>query len=472
MKKIMFLILIAIMVLSLSVMGISCKEAAAGEEEMVEETQEETVEEAAEEEEVAAVEESVLPESDVTLTWWVQDYDAGIQQRQEFIDSFEAAYPMISVKMESFGYEEMTIKAVTSAAQGNEGDIMDSYVDPLIGTDLSKLFLPIIPTFYSSVDEFSEFVPRNVIEGVLSADGNAYYMVTGCGGNATVTIINKTIMDAAGIDLDSLTTWDGLLEGAKKASTYNDETLNVQGCVMSDFETQLIDSILQQGGLEELLDPDTGVWNLNTPEAVNGMNQMKKFWDENVIDMSLGSGYDLWPIGKGAMFIGQGGWALGWSKGNSEDEFDFRLTPTYPGGETAHLLNYNWGSMMFSKNLEGDKLKAARLFYKYFIETPDYYDIALEGDLWGGIIVNIANLDKLQAKVDSGEDLTSSEIMTYAHKKIGETMVAVPSQINFMGLLNSFRPTMIEAFSGNITVEDALAQMTQAMTDAEIYAKY
>lgn len=126
----------------------------------------------------------------------------------------------ISLKAEAYPYDNMHNNLLLALQSGTGApDIVD--------IELGRFpnYLQGEPQLLP-MNEYVEPVKENFIESrfdIYAKDGNYYGLPTHVG--ATVAFYNKEIMDAAGVDIDSIQTWDDYIAAGKKVVEKTDATM-------------------------------------------------------------------------------------------------------------------------------------------------------------------------------------------------------------------------------------------------------
>jgi len=448
--------MVFILAASLSMFG--CKEGSA-----------EAEEEATASEEGA--EEVSAPEEEVTLTLWFQDWEGGSKWTNDWISVFEEKYPNISIDVTFLPFEEINTKLFPAIAAGNESDLMFFYDDWLLGKDASKFFGPVTPDLYT-YDEIKEVTFESTIVRYTGSDGELYAIPWGTGSNAAGILYHKDIIDESGVDIESIKTWEDLKAAAKTLTKYDASgKIERSGILFTYHEIAYtwLDMIAAQGAADELFNVDTGEWNFNIPEAKESLEFINSFVEEDLFDPQSGDPFTAFPNKLGAMFE-VGPWGLGaWGEQYPDLELDYMYMPLYQGTDKNVHTIASWGSMAYSKNLEGDEKNAALLFLKEVLENEEFYNIPFENDYWVGTPGSKAYLDNLVQKVEAGDVPSPKAGITarFAPKYV-ENINLLPTKISEPELIRAtIFPEMTSVFIGSKTVDEVLDYLTQTCTNLE-----
>lgn len=117
----------------------------------------------------------------------------------------------INLKVETYPFDQMH-NNLLMALQSGEGapDIVDIEIAKF--SNFLKGEVQLVPLNDIIEPEIDSFIPERL--RIYEKDGNYYGAPTHLG--ATVVYYNKEIMDEAGVDIDSIATWDDYVEAGKK----------------------------------------------------------------------------------------------------------------------------------------------------------------------------------------------------------------------------------------------------------------
>lgn len=152
-------------------------------------------------------------EVQLRFSWW------GGDERHEAtlaaMEAYEASHPGISLVGEYSGFDGYLEKLVTQLAGGTAPDII-------------QIDYAYLETLWSVQENFVNFHEQNIVDisgisqglldGVTAPNGALIGLPTGL--NFSIVYVNKTLADAAGIELGHWT-WDDLFANAKKLREYN-----------------------------------------------------------------------------------------------------------------------------------------------------------------------------------------------------------------------------------------------------------
>lgn len=465
--KLSLLFLVFVFVISFSLFG--CKKEAAPAEEAA--LAEEVEEAAPAEEEAAEVAGIEAPESEVTIDLWFQDWAGGKAWMEAWTPKFEEKYPTIKVNLIFLPFEELNTKIFPSIAAGNEADLMMFYDEWLLAKDASKIFGPITPQLYSRAG-IGEATFESALVRVTGSDGEIYAVPFATGANAAGILIHKDLFDEAGIDPESIETWDDVKDATKKLAKYKDDgSIERSGIIFTYTEAAnlFLDIIVEQGAGEKLLNSETGEWNFNIPEAKNSLELLKWFVDEKVFDPASGDPFTSFPNKLAAMLV-IGPWSLGaWGDQYPDLELDYIYMPKYPGVDKNVHTVVSWACMAVSKRLEGEKRDAALLYIKEMLENPEFYDIPFINGYWVGVPGSKLYIDALVKLAAEGNAPTrNAEIAATVASAYIPSIDLLPTKVTEPELIRAIIfPELQSVFLGDKTVDEALEYMTTTLTTKE-----
>ena len=422
-----------------------------------------------------AVEAAEIPEpgTKVSLDWWFQDWSGGLKWQREYIRIFEEKHPNIKLNLVPVPFEELFTKLIPAIAQGNEADILFGYDDWVIGRDVSKLFLPLTPAL-CSVEEFKSLVFEAPLKHVTGSDGNIYGYPFVTGANAFGFVYHKDLFREAGVDAQSIRSWDDIKSAAQKLTVYNpDGSIKRSGVLFSYTEAAnaFLDMIIMQGAKEKLFNPITKEWNFNIDEAKRAMETFMWFVENKVYDPTSGDPSTSFPNKLGAMLL-NGPWRVGAVMTDfPELDIGFFMMPPFPTADTPLQIGAicHWGTYFLSRRLSGDKKNAGLMFMKELVEDPlTYYEIPFNAKppYWVGALSNKKGVEQLKAK--------EAELNEYAKIALLATEVGLPAlspletRISEAVLIRSvIFPEMQEVFLKRKSIDEALKYLTDYLTAKE-----
>ena len=138
---------------------------------------------------------------------------------------------------------------------------------------------------YKDVLDTSDF-DQGFIENFSYYDGKMIALPTGINGGIWLT--NTALLQEAGVDADSIKTWDDFIEAGKAVHQYNDECylFNI------DIETlgkELLGSIMAQITGNDLIDKDTMQLNFTKDDLQRAFNLIHEMYANDVVEPAADS---------------------------------------------------------------------------------------------------------------------------------------------------------------------------------------
>lgn len=305
---------------------------------------------------------------ELRMAWWGNDDRA--QRTLDVIDLFEAAYPDITVVGEPNGGAGDHFQILdTQLAANNAPDIIQfggnwpdyvQYLEPLNDYLGAQLLINTPETF-----DQAALVPAT------DADGNLYAISLGT--NTLTLVYNKTMIEAAGVDLpaDNMS-WEELMDYGRTLQValpdgvfpFVDNSTN-QANYISYFFTQ------QGTPIWTLDDGGTSYATLDSAEA--WLQMWADMRDEGLIpDADTTYTYTEDGPDSSALIAGDAAITLVWSnqiaayQAATTDELGVTTLPT--GGEPAYAIQM---SQYLGMNNASENKEAAALFINFFVTSPD-----------------------------------------------------------------------------------------------------
>jgi multiple sugar transport system substrate-binding protein len=333
-------------------------------------TEEAATEEAAATSEAVAVE---LPEytggpAEIRMGWWGNDDRAA--RTQAVIDLFEAAYPDITVSGEPNGGTPDHFQIIDTQLAGNNApDLIQfggnwpdyqQYLEPLNAYLGNQLM----------IDTAEQFDQAALIPATAD-DGNLYAVSLGT--NTLVLVYNKTMIEAAGVDLpaDNMS-WEELLEYGRELKAALPEGV-APFVDNSTSQANYISYYFTQQG--------TPIWTLDDGGTSYATVESAQAWLQMWADMraeglipDAETTYTYTEDGPDSSALVSGVAAIGlvWSnqvaayQAAMTDELGMTTLPT--GGEPAYAIQM---SQYLGINKASENKEAAALFINFFVTSPE-----------------------------------------------------------------------------------------------------
>lgn len=389
-------------------------------------------------------------EEKIELTFWAHQQLAWNDSYEAIAAAFTAENPNITIKYEFFPYDDFESKLQTSLiAKSGGADIFELWGG--WATDFAPTgALAALPDELAA-EIMEESYPATY--GALLHDGKLYGMPfefnIECGG----MLVNLGILEQNGMEIP--TTWDALIEDAKKATVEEEGQLKVKGFdfVNWDSPTFLLTSmILSNGGNYRNED---GTFNFTSPEAKDAFNTLATLVKEDKVTDLLGltGGGDLESyqalFADQALFVPRGPWTIAEGVDTFEltygEDFTYAPLPWY-GDNAAFPAETGWSIAI---NGGSEKQEAAFKFLEFFYRD----DVLLGHDISCALI---------PPKVDVAHDPALIEEMPFL-----EVLVGILDKGEYIGNFNTdvFKETINNVFVDYCL--DMYGSLDEALADLE-----
>lgn len=304
---------------------------------------------------------------ELRMGWWGNDDRAA--RTLQVIKLFEAAYPEITIVGEPNGGAGDHFQILdTQLAASNAPDIIqfggnwpdyEQYLEPLNGYLGNQLLINTPETF-----DQSALIPAT------AANGNLYAISLGT--NTLVLAYNKTMIEAAGVDLpaDNMT-WDELIEYGRSLAA-----------ALPDGVAPFVDNSTNQANYLSYFyrQQDTPLWTSDDGGKSYATVESAKAWLQLWADMraeglipDADTTYTYTEDGpdSSALVAGEAAIGLVWSnqvaayQAAMTDELGMTTLPV--GGEASYVIQM---SQYLAINVASEHKEAAALFVNFFVTTP------------------------------------------------------------------------------------------------------
>jgi len=336
MKKLLIIMLSAIFILSLTFTGVGCKEEAPVVEEEAEAVVEEEAEAVVEEEAEAVVEEEAA--SGNLSMWLFGGYYNDWQQGTDW--PFYEKYPEIKLDITSVDFPDNKTKFVSALAAGEGLPDILLQVTAIINEHAS---IGGLIDLTDKIEPYRDMVPEWVWES-CSYEGKVYAVPVG--GGPSVLYYRADIFEDAGIDIDTIETWQDLFEAGKKIYEATDGktklmTASVSG--MADWAGEAIALQIMQEADSGIYDKDGNVI-INNQKNVEILEFLKEVLDSGItLQEAYWSPANYSAIADGTIaVIPQGSWIEGHIKNlapESEGKWGVTLLPAWEKGGSRYANN-------------------------------------------------------------------------------------------------------------------------------------
>ena len=294
---------------------------------------------------------------DLTFWSWRQEDKA---QYEQFIDTFEAANPGITIKFETFEAANYNTILATALAGGSGPDLMMVRAYGGMEAIASAGYLEPIST--ETVPALAEFAPSAIAAETMRSDSKIYAVPFAS--QTQLVIYNKGLFDANGIAEPQ--TWDELVAAAQKLKDAGVMPFANGTATAWQNETVLFDltsSIMGKGFYDDLIAGKADFTDARFVEALTKLKEISAFFPDGFIGLDYPSAQQLFSSGMAAMFAG-GSYELATFKTQNPD---LDLGVFAAPGKTAEdpklvAIYYDGG---YAMNAKGANKEAALKFLNY-----------------------------------------------------------------------------------------------------------
>lgn len=214
-----------------------------------------------------------------TVKFWVHVNEAWNASYEVLIAEFEAANPDIKIDYQRYPYDEFEAKMQTSLIAGSSAADVYEVWGGWILDFAAQGVLSETPAKFVADLENDAYAP---VLGALKHDGKYYGAPVEFNIEYGAMVMNKKLYDEAGMSYP--TTWDQLIEDAKKVTERDGEAMIMRGFGYANADTLIsnfLALILQNGG--QYLREDGSV-DFTTPEAIAAMKQLVGYTADDKIN--------------------------------------------------------------------------------------------------------------------------------------------------------------------------------------------
>ena len=223
-------------------------------------------------------------EEEITLRfmWWGDDvrHEATL----DVIEQYEEAHPNVKIEAEYGGYDGYFEKLTTQLSGGTAADIIQYNANSI--TDLMA-----IGDVFVNLEDYADVLDtsgfnQEFIQNFSYYDGKMIALPTGVNGG--IWLANTALFDEAGIDPESIETWDDFIAAGKKLHETNSNyyLFNI------DIETlgkELLGSMMAQITGEDLIDIETYEMNFTKDDLLRVFTLIEEMYDNNVLEPAADS---------------------------------------------------------------------------------------------------------------------------------------------------------------------------------------
>lgn len=301
--------------------------------------------------------------------WWGDDVRH--QATLDVIEQYEKDHPNVTIEAEYGGYDGYFEKLTTQLSGGTAADIIQynaNTVSDLMA--IGDVFVNLED--YKDVLDTSDF-DQGFIENFSYYDGKMIALPTSINGGIWLT--NTALLQEAGVDADSIKTWDDFIEAGKAVHQYNDECylFNI------DIETlgkELLGSIMAQITGNDLIDKDTMKLNFTKDDLQRAFNLIHEMYANDVVEPAADSAPYALKLSTNPKWINhQLAIAYGATSNVFDGYYDFKDTaialdmPEFEDAKESGILYVPPQMLAISSKCEHPEIAADFLNYFYNNET-------------------------------------------------------------------------------------------------------
>lgn len=372
---------------------------------------------------------------------------------QALADEYMAENPDVSISLETFEYDTYIQTLQTSLPAGTEADVLQMFGS---WTCSYSSNLAPVPSDVATVDEAQDEFFKGPLGGYV-CDDELYGLPQESNVEYGATLVNTAMAEDAGVTLDGWDSYDDFKADAKAMTVTSGDKISRSGyhfTTNDGISYTFLSLILQNGGAYIAED---GTFTFTTPEAKESLELMKSFVDEGIVDPVLFDDVSNW-VGD-CFFTEQcamglvGPWVVPEYAGDFPDVAavtEYVALPTLENGEFA--ADSGWGLTTSAASEEQD---VAWDFISYVTQNADN---ALQWNLSTGTLPAL----KENVEGDARDQLVAEASYT-------EPFLDILADAQYLGSLPDrdrlfykiIVPNVLEALSGKVTVDEALAAIDQ-----------
>jgi lactose/L-arabinose transport system substrate-binding protein len=304
----------------------------------------------------------------ITVWTWEQPGEA----LQSVVPAFEEMYPGVTVDVQNVGNPAIWEKVTTGLAAGGEGlaDVIH------MGKDYIGIYMEQFPEGLVNLDEYgADELASNFNAGQWQQGSNTAGDTYGLPFAVTpgAFFYRADIFDDAGIDINSITTWDQLID---VAVDLNEETgiqlLSIDKAASADDAANLWQVLAQLGG-SSFFNGD-GQITMNNESGVHALTLIKEMNDAGLLrDVPGGSLESLYtPMGENQVLVSTAGaWMAGLLPDNIPDMSGQWKVRTFPAVDEGGVTGIISGGGFLSIANTSPNRDAAWEFVRFALADSD-----------------------------------------------------------------------------------------------------
>lgn len=315
-------------------------------------------------------------ENDENITlrfmWWGDDvrHEATL----EVIEQYEAAHPNVKIEAEYGGYDGYFEKLTTQLSGGTAADIIQYNANTISDLmNIGDVFVNLED--YADVLDTSDF-DQEFVKNFSYYNDKMIALPTGINGG--IWLANTALLDEAGIDPETIVTWDDFIEAGERLHQTNSEyyLFNI------DIETlgkELLGSIMAQITGEDMINAETMEMNFTRDDLLKAFTLINDMYDKNVLEPAADSAPYSLKINTNPKWINHElAVAYGATSNIFEGYYDFKDTaaaldmPVFEDAKETGILYVPPQMLAISSTCEHPEVAAD--FLNYFFNDPKALD--------------------------------------------------------------------------------------------------
>jgi multiple sugar transport system substrate-binding protein len=307
-----------------------------------------------------------------------RDNDDARRQGDTFIPAFNASHPNLKVTQEILPNQpEYFPKVATLHAAGQLGDVVWASMAGFRNLAIRKITRPIDDLIAADNYDLREYLEIGISD--MRWEGKLYGLPWGAHTGSPVLLYNVDLVDKAGLKIpDDVSTYDKLLEAARKLTVRNDHVVEVYGFAPGWAATDVFQWMRAYGG--NPWDADGKQVTIKSPESLAGFKAWGDFFLQELspIQTPNATFEELFAAGRIAMM--QSGYRIDFNPGESIGErfrWDATLMPKGPGPNGALPTNFTVNGLTMAakaKNPDG-----AWAYIKYLMDKETQIEVVTSG---------------------------------------------------------------------------------------------
>ena len=227
----------------------------------------------------------------VTLTMWAHRSKSFNKALEDTADAYEALHPNVTIKLETFAYDDYIQTLQTALPAGNEADLLHMF-----GTWTCTYadFLQPVPADVQSLDDARGTFYPGPLGGYVCGDA-LYGFPQESNVEYGAVLVNTKMAAEAGTSTTGWDTWDDFVADAVNLTVVQDGVITRAGYHFTagdGLAHSFLSLILQAGG--NYMNKDGTAFTFATPEGEAALTQLKAIVDAGAVDPVLFNDESNW----------------------------------------------------------------------------------------------------------------------------------------------------------------------------------